>query len=38
MVDQYGNPFSAGTDFGRQNLTPIGVRFWRLKSIQALEE
>ena len=30
--------FSAGTDFRRQNLTSIDVRFWRLKSIPALEE
>ena len=32
------NPFSAGTDFRRQNLTSIDVRFWRLKSIPALKE
>ena len=29
-------PFSAGTDFRRQNLTSVAVRFWRLKSIPAL--
>ena len=27
--------FSAGIDFGRQNLTSIDVRFWRLKSVPA---
>ena len=32
------NPFSAGIDFRRQNLTSIEVRFWRLKSIPALKE
>ena len=26
------NPFSAGIDFRRQNLTYIDVRFWRLNS------
>ena len=30
--------FSAGTDFRRQNLTSIDVRFWRLKSVPALKE
>ena len=30
------NPYSAGIDFGRQNLTSVDVRFWRLKSIPAL--
>ena len=28
--------YSAGIDFGRQNLTSGDVRFWRLKSIPAL--
>ena len=27
------NPYSAGSDFSRQNLTSTDVRFWRLKSI-----
>ena len=27
------NPFSAGIDFRRQNLTSVDVRLWRLKSI-----
>ena len=30
------NPYSAGIDFSRQNLTSVDVRFWRLKSIPAL--
>ena len=30
------NPYSAGIDFSRQNLTSVDVRFWRLKSIHAL--
>ena len=30
--------FSAGTDFSRQNLTSIDVRFWRLRSTPALKE
>ena len=30
------NPYSAGIDFRRQNLTFVDVRFWRLKSIPAL--
>ena len=30
------NPYSAGTDFSRQNLTSVDVRFWRPKSIPAL--
>ena len=30
------NPYSAGIDFSRQNLTSADVRFWRLKSIPAL--
>ena len=32
----YFNPYSVGTDFSRQNLTSIDVRFWRLKSIPTL--
>ena len=32
----YLNPYSAGIDFSRQNLTSVDVRFWRLKSIPAL--
>ena len=31
-------PYSVGTDFSRQNLTSVDVRFWRLKSIPALYE
>ena len=27
--------FSVGIDFRRQNLTPIDVRFWRLKTVPA---
>ena len=30
------NPYSAGMDFSRQNLTSVDVRFWQLKSIPAL--
>ena len=30
------DPFRAGTDFWRQNLTTLDVRCWRLKSISAL--
>ena len=30
------NPYSAGIDFRRQNLTSVDVRFWRLKSTPAL--
>ena len=30
------NPYSAGIDFSRQNLTSVDVRFWQLKSITAL--
>ena len=30
------NPYSAGIDFSRQNLTSVDVLFWRLKSIPAL--
>ena len=32
------NPFIAGTDFRRQNLTYVDVRFWHPKSIHALKE
>ena len=32
----YFIPYSAGTDFSRQNLTSVDVRFWRLNSIPAL--
>ena len=32
------NPFSAGINFRRQNLTSVDVRFWRLKSIPAPKE
>ena len=31
-------PYSAGTDFKRQNLTSVDVRFWRLKSVPTLKE
>ena len=31
------NHSSAGTDFSRQNLTSLDVRFWRLKSVPALK-
>ena len=30
------NPYSAGIDFSRQNLTSVDVRLWRSKSISAL--
>ena len=30
------NPYSAGIDFSRHNLTSTDVRFWRLKPIPAL--
>ena len=30
------NPYSAGIDFRRHNLTSANVRIWRLKSIPAL--
>ena len=30
------NPYSAGIEFSRQNLTSVDVRFWRLRSIPAL--
>ena len=35
-VDDKINPYSAGTDFSRQNLTSVDVIFWSLKSIPAL--
>ena len=31
------NPYSAGIDFTRPNLTSVDVRFWRLKSIPVLK-
>ena len=31
------SPYSTGTDFSRQNLTSVDIRFWRLKSIAALK-
>ena len=34
----FRNPYSAGIDFSRQNLTSVDVRFWRLKSTPALKE
>ena len=30
------NPYSAGIDLSRQNLTSVDLRLWRLKSIPAL--
>ena len=30
------NPYSAGIDFSRQNLTSVEVRFWQQKSIPTL--
>ena len=33
MFDSY----SAGVDFSRQNLTSTDVRFWRIKTVPALE-
>ena len=30
------NPYSAGINFSRQNLTSVDGRFWRLKSIPTL--
>ena len=36
LSSYFFNPYSAGIDFSRQNLTSVDVRFWRLKSIQAL--
>ena len=32
------NPFRAGTVFSRRNPTSVDVRFWRLKTVPALEE
>ena len=34
---KYVYSYSAGIDFRRQNLTSTDVRFWRLKSIPALQ-
>ena len=34
-VFQRFNPYSAGIDFRRQNLTSVDIKFWRLKSIPA---
>ena len=36
LNSQRVNPYSAGIDFSRQNLTTVDVRFLRLKSILAL--
>ena len=36
FCDRGINPYCAGVDFSRQNLTSVDVRFWRLKSIPAL--
>ena len=36
VITVRGNPYSAGIDFSRQNLTSIDVEFWRLNSISAL--
>ena len=33
---QLFSPYSAATDFRRQNLTSLDVRFWRLKSVPTL--
>ena len=35
-IFQRFNPYSAGMDFSRQNLTSVDVRFWRRKSIHAV--
>ena len=35
---KYFNSSSAGIDFGCHNVTCTDVRFWRIKSIPALEE
>ena len=37
IIERVFNPFSAGSDFRRQNLTSIDVRLWRLKSIPILK-
>ena len=34
---KYVYSYNAGIDFSRENLTSTDVRFWRLKSIPALE-
>ena len=38
MAVQIFNPLSARTNFRRQNMTSIDVRFWRIKSIPTLKE
>ena len=38
MIISMINHFNARSDFRRQYLTSVDVRFWRLKSIPALEE
>ena len=35
---KYFCSYTAGIDFGRQNLTSTDFRFWRLKSIFTLQE
>ena len=35
LIEILFNPYSAGIDVRRQNLTSVDVRFWRLKSILA---
>ena len=35
-VEHVINPYSAGIDFSRQNLTSVDIKFWWLKSIPAL--
>ena len=36
LVTLIVNPYSAGIDFSRENLTSVDVTFCRLKSISAL--
>ena len=36
--DDWPNPYSAGIDFSRQNLTSVDVRFSRIKTVPALKE
>ena len=36
-VYKYFNSFIAETDFRRQNLTSVDVRFWRVKTVPALK-
>ena len=38
LVKSWINPYSAGSDFSRQNLTSVDVRSWRLKSFSTLLE